>query len=56
MPGSDNTAESIKLAVRAHLASYEVPRTILVVERLPRTDIGKVDRPAVARLFGGDPA
>jgi long-chain acyl-CoA synthetase len=50
--GANPTADAIKSAVRSHLASYEIPRRIVMVEHLPRTDIGKVDRPAVARLFG----
>lgn len=54
--GSNPTADAIKLAARTHLASYEVPRSIVIVDRLPRTDIGKVDRPAVARLFGANPS
>jgi long-chain acyl-CoA synthetase len=55
IPGSNATADAIQLAVREHLASYEVPRRITLVQRLPRTDIGKVDRPAVARLFEANP-
>jgi fatty-acyl-CoA synthase/O-succinylbenzoic acid--CoA ligase len=54
--GSDATADAIRLAVGTHFAKYEIPRRILLVERLPRTDIGKIDRPAVARLFGADSA
>jgi long-chain acyl-CoA synthetase len=54
-PGSNATAHDIKLALRTQLAVYEVPRAITMVESLPRTDIGKLDRPAVARLFGVTP-
>jgi long-chain acyl-CoA synthetase len=48
---SASAAEELKLALREHLAAYEIPRIILSVDELPRTDVGKVDRPAVARLF-----
>ena len=51
--GSTPTADSIKSALRNHLAAYEVPRLIVMVDQIPRTDIGKVDRPAVAGLFEG---
>ena len=53
-PGSNTTTDAITLAVGARLARYEIPRRILLVQTLPRTDIGKIDRPAVARLFGAD--
>jgi len=53
---SDATSrtDELKLALREHLAAYEVPRIILKVDKLPRTDIGKIDRPAVARLFDAE--
>jgi len=34
------------------LAPHKVPRSIVVVERIPRTERGKVDREAVRRLAG----
>ncbi|MFC7019075.1 MULTISPECIES: class I adenylate-forming enzyme family protein [Haloarcula] len=38
---------------RDRLASYEVPKTIRVIESLPRTPSGTVDRGAVRDLLGG---
>ena len=49
-----STTDEIKRALREHLAAYEIPRIIRAVEKIPRTDIGKVDRPAVARLFDAE--
>ncbi len=34
------------------LAPYKVPRSLLVMARLPRNAIGKVTKPELARLFG----
>lgn len=39
--------------VRDHLAPYEVPRTILVVDTLPRTPSMKISQPALRDLFRG---
>jgi malonyl-CoA/methylmalonyl-CoA synthetase len=36
---------------RERLAPYKVPRALVVVEALPRNAMGKVTKPAVARLF-----
>ncbi len=38
--------------LRGRLASHQVPRRIAYVERLPKTDMGKVDRRGCARLAG----
>lgn len=37
---------------RAHLAEHKVPRSVILVPDLPRTDRGKVDRAALAALAG----
>ena len=39
--------------LRARLAAYELPRRLDVVDAIPRTENGKVDRPAVASHFEG---
>jgi acyl-CoA synthetase (AMP-forming)/AMP-acid ligase II len=39
---------------REHLASYEVPRRVLVVGALPRTPSMKVSGPGVLALFEPD--
>lgn len=38
------TPEAIRTACRAHLAGYKVPRRVVVVEDLPRSQIGKILR------------
>ena len=35
------------------LARHKLPDELCIVERIPRTNIGKVDRPALAALVGG---
>ncbi len=43
--------ESLRTALRATMAAYELPRQVDVVATLPRTANGKLDRPAVAAHF-----
>jgi acyl-CoA synthetase (AMP-forming)/AMP-acid ligase II len=52
-PGAEPVG-SDKLAtfIAAHLARYELPAEIRVVDELPRTDSGKVDLSAVTALLG----
>jgi acyl-coenzyme A synthetase/AMP-(fatty) acid ligase len=42
------TADRVKAHVRGLLADHKVPRIVRIVERLPRTPAGKVDRRAIA--------
>jgi acyl-coenzyme A synthetase/AMP-(fatty) acid ligase len=52
-PGTD-LAEALQAHVRAHLAAHKTPRRVILVDSLPRTHLGKVDR---GRLRApGDPA
>ena len=37
---------------RTHLAEHKVPRSVILVPDLPRTDRGKIDRAALAALAG----
>lgn len=54
MPGMNVDPVAVTRFVREHLADYKVPETVLVMDRLPRTSTGKVDRREVcARLAGG---
>ena len=39
---------------RLHLIDYKVPRSLILVERLPRTERGKLDRAALDRLANAD--
>ena len=40
----------LRAALRNELARYEIPRRIVRVPALPRTENGKVDRPGVIRM------
>lgn len=44
---------ALREALRTQMAPYEVPRRVDVVDVLPRTPNGKLDRPAVVAHFGG---
>jgi len=37
----------VRAAVREHLAGFKVPRRVVVVDALPLTGSGKIDRPAL---------
>jgi len=39
--------ERVRAAVRQHLAGFKVPRRVVVVDALPLTGSGKIDRPAL---------
>ena len=41
---------TIRDQLRSILAPYELPRSVVFIDEIPRLDTGKVDRPAVARL------
>lgn len=51
-PGSLDTEAVIAFA-RDRLADHKVPRSVVLVDELPRTERGKVDRAAVTRLAPG---
>jgi acyl-CoA synthetase (AMP-forming)/AMP-acid ligase II len=52
-PGADPAgADDLAAFIAGHLARYELPAEILVVDELPRTDSGKVDLSAVTALLG----
>jgi len=51
VPGATVELEALRTALRTRLAGYELPRQLRVIEAIPRTHNGKVDRPAVAALF-----
>lgn len=48
--GADKERTALEAHARTHLESYKVPRTIYLLEDLPRTHLGKVDRGALKRL------
>jgi long-chain acyl-CoA synthetase len=41
---------------RGRLGGYKIPRRLQVVDELPRTALGKVDKPALRRRFGSAPS
>lgn len=53
-PGTRPTSAELRERVREHLAGFKVPREVVVVDALPLTGSGKVDkRDLRARLGGG---
>jgi acyl-CoA synthetase (AMP-forming)/AMP-acid ligase II len=47
------TEAELKAFVRARLADHKVPRRVVILEGLPRTPTGKVDRRRLDRLIEG---
>ncbi len=47
----DLTLDSFRSWAKDYLAVYKVPTRILTIEELPRNAMGKVTKPAVAKLF-----
>jgi 3-oxocholest-4-en-26-oate---CoA ligase len=48
---ADDPVDEILAAARVKLASFKVPRTVVVVDVVPRTQVGKADYEAARRLF-----
>lgn len=44
--------EQVRAGVRQHLAGFKVPRRVVVVDALPLTGSGKIDRPALRGELG----
>jgi long-chain acyl-CoA synthetase len=51
--GEQPTAEELIAWCRERIAAYKKPRVVEIVERLPRTAAGAVDRDAVKTAHGG---
>ncbi|MHB8439995.1 MAG: AMP-binding protein [Acidimicrobiales bacterium] len=49
--GHDEPVETILDEARKKLASYKVPRAVVVVDQVPRTQVGKPDYQAARELF-----
>jgi long-chain acyl-CoA synthetase len=43
-PGASATAEMLDAHCRQNLAAYKVPRQYVMLERLPKTSVGKIDK------------
>ncbi len=54
--GSDATERDLVAHCRRSLASFKVPRKIHIVDAIPRTATGKVQRRIVAEVVAGGPA
>lgn len=58
-PGAELDPDAIRTAMRAHVDAYKVPKAIVVVDALPRTSTGKVQKNVVrdqhADLYAGTP-
>ena len=49
-PNETATAEDIKQFTIENVATYQIPRRIWILDTLPRTNIGKIDRKALKDL------
>lgn len=49
-PGHFATGEEIKKFVVENVATYQIPRQIWILDDLPRTDVGKIDRTRLSNL------
>jgi len=55
-PGATATPEALQAFVRERLAPHKVPREVRVVEHLPRTGSGKIDRASLREAAIATPA
>jgi acyl-CoA synthetase (AMP-forming)/AMP-acid ligase II len=44
VPRGEFDAEQLESACRAHLASFKVPRKFVIIDKLPRTALGKIQK------------
>jgi len=51
-PGEAAEGREIREFCRGELAGYKIPRTVVVVDELPRSPVGKMLREKVRELFG----
>ena len=49
--GSPPSVDELRAFAEKRLAPYKVPRSLLLVDELPRNAMGKVTKPEVRRLF-----
>lgn len=55
-PGHAPGLEEVRAALAGELAPYKLPQALCVLERIPRTRIGKVDLPALRARAAAGPA
>lgn len=46
-PGAELTLEALREHCAAHIARYKAPRSLVIVEELPRNSTGKISKPAL---------
>ena len=54
-PDTSLTLEALRVALADRLATFKLPRALLLVHALPQTATSKVDRRAVADAFAAAP-
>ncbi len=52
-PGATVEEDDVVAALRSHLASYKVPKAVVVVDELPRNAMGKVQKNLLRAHFAG---
>jgi malonyl-CoA/methylmalonyl-CoA synthetase len=52
--GAALDADRLRALARDHLAGFKVPKVVHVVEELPRNAMGKIEKAALRRTYGGD--
>lgn len=57
-PGTEPTLEKLQTYLREHLSGYKLPRSMVLVDEIPRHATGKADYPTAKRLAASvlDPA
>lgn len=51
-PGCDLTLKDLKEAAGKKLAPYQLPKTMLILEQMPRNAMGKLDKKEIKKLYG----
>jgi acyl-CoA synthetase (AMP-forming)/AMP-acid ligase II len=53
-PGETASDDDIAQTVSAHLGSYQKPKYVTFLDELPKTSAGKIAKPVLKRMAGGD--
>jgi fatty-acyl-CoA synthase len=51
-PGQTVTQDELIAFLRERLAKYKLPKTVIFVDALPRTAIGKLDKKVLVQRYG----
>ena len=49
--GAELDIEGLRAWCRDRLSNYKIPKQLLVIDSLPRNAMGKVTKPAIAKMF-----